>query len=242
MSAGGIPNDVLERLHAVRGKRSRVVVQHILAHGHITSEELQRDYGYEHPPRAVRDVREQGIPIETFSVGNADGKTIAAYRLGDLSQLRTARISGRVGLPKALKRLLLHTSGPRCGICRCEHEERFLQVDHRVPYEVAGDIDVKSQDAYMLVCQPCNRAKSWSCEHCPNWSSDRNPNVCQTCYWAMPTGYAHAATVDIRRLDLAWTGDQVADFDLLARKATETGLSVPEHVKQLIRRHLRRKP
>ena len=55
--------------------RSRQNVQdrdiYILKHGHITTEELEETYGYDHPPRAARDVREQGIPLETFILKGA---------------------------------------------------------------------------------------------------------------------------------------------------------------------------
>ncbi len=177
-----------KRLQVVTGRRSRVVVDHILKHGHITSEELQQVYGYEHPPRAVRDVREQGIPIETFRTVNADGKQIAAYRFGDPAAVRDDRMSGRRVLPKALKKALIEATGSRCAICLCEHEGRYLQVDHRVPYEVQGDSTTHTPvpEDYMLVCVSCNRAKSWSCEHCPNWSERHDSAVCALCCWASP--------------------------------------------------------
>ena len=73
----------IERLKTVKGKRVLTVVNHIREHGYITSEELENTYGYDHPPRAVRDVREQGIPIETYRVKSSDGRSIAAYRFGD---------------------------------------------------------------------------------------------------------------------------------------------------------------
>ena len=73
----------IERLKTVKGKRALMVVNHIREHGYITSEELENTYGYDHPPRAVRDVREQGIPIETYRVKSSDGRSIAAYRFGD---------------------------------------------------------------------------------------------------------------------------------------------------------------
>lgn len=57
-----------------------MVIDHIIAHGFITTEDLQK-YGYNHPPRAARDVREAGIPLETFFVESSDGQRIAAYRL-----------------------------------------------------------------------------------------------------------------------------------------------------------------
>ena len=68
------------QLKAVTGRRARVVIDHILEHGHITTEELKDTYGYNHPPRAARDVREQGVPLETFKVTGSDGRRIGAYR------------------------------------------------------------------------------------------------------------------------------------------------------------------
>lgn len=51
---------IRELLPSIRNKRARVVIEHILEHGYITTEQLEKDYGYNHPPRAARDVREVG--------------------------------------------------------------------------------------------------------------------------------------------------------------------------------------
>jgi hypothetical protein len=56
------PKEFLELCASVTGKRPKTVIDHILKHGHITTEELKNKYGYDHPPRAARDVRELGIP------------------------------------------------------------------------------------------------------------------------------------------------------------------------------------
>ena len=50
--------EFLDLLESVTAKRPRTVIQHILQHGYITSQELKDLYGYNHPPRAIRDVRE----------------------------------------------------------------------------------------------------------------------------------------------------------------------------------------
>ncbi len=73
------PPEFLKLLKSVEAKRPKIVIDHILKHGRITTEELKDLYGYHHPPRAIRDVRERGIPIATFFVTGADGKRIAAY-------------------------------------------------------------------------------------------------------------------------------------------------------------------
>ena len=62
------PKEFLDLLKSVKAKRPQTVIKHILEHGFITSEELKNTYGYNHPPRAVRDVREHGIPIITYRV------------------------------------------------------------------------------------------------------------------------------------------------------------------------------
>jgi len=80
--------DFLDLLNSVEEKRPRTVIQHILKHGYITSQELKDEYGYNHPPRAVRDVRERGIPIETYRIESTDRRKIAAYRFGNPDEAR----------------------------------------------------------------------------------------------------------------------------------------------------------
>ena len=127
MASKEIPQEFLERLKAVTAKRPRTVIEHILKHGFINTEELKSKYGYNHPPRAARDVREQGIPVETFTVIGSDGRKIAAYRLGDPSVVRRGFIGGRRAFPKAFKVALVNASGSHCHICYQKHEERYLQ-------------------------------------------------------------------------------------------------------------------
>ncbi len=45
------PEEFLVKLRAVTAKRPRIVIEHILEHGQITTEELKELYGYGHPPR-----------------------------------------------------------------------------------------------------------------------------------------------------------------------------------------------
>ena len=56
------PEWFLDLCRSVTAKRPKTVIDHILEHGHITTEELKDEYGYDHPPRAARDVRELGFP------------------------------------------------------------------------------------------------------------------------------------------------------------------------------------
>lgn len=130
-----LPADFLERLKLVTGKRPKAVINHILEHGFVTTEELTMQYGYEHAPRAARDVREEGIPLETFRVKNSSGRSIGAYRFGDLSLMRKDRVGGRVAFSKKFKQEVAERDGLRCAVCSTAYEDRYLQVDHRVPYE-----------------------------------------------------------------------------------------------------------
>ena len=74
-----LPDAFLKKLEAITAKRPRTVIDQILEHGFVTTEDLKR-LGYEHAPRAARDVRELGIPLETFKVKDSNGRNIAAYR------------------------------------------------------------------------------------------------------------------------------------------------------------------
>jgi hypothetical protein len=178
----------VKKCRAVTAKRPRTVIEHILKHGQITTEELKEKYGYNHPPRAARDVKEQGIPLEMFRVTGSDGRKIGAYRFGDPKKARFSKLRGRTAFATQLKAKLIALHGSRCAIYLEEFEERLLQIDHRIPFEVAGDDETKAEDtnSYMLLCGSANRAKSWSCEHCVNWQEIKKQEICQRCYWAYP--------------------------------------------------------
>ncbi|HLB12215.1 MAG TPA: HNH endonuclease [Dehalococcoidia bacterium] len=239
MTAQQLPGDFLERLRAVTSKRPRTVIEHIVTHGFITTEELETLYGYKHPPRAARDVREQGIPLETFRVKNTEGRTIAAYRFADPAKVRRGGLGGRKIFSKEFKKSLIDASEGRCYICLEPYEERYLQVDHRVPYEVSGDVmpDERRETDFMLLCGSCNRAKSWSCEHCPNWE-EKLPALCESCYWARPEAYGHIALRAVRRLDLVWAEHEVAVYERLKDRAQYAHQPMPEYVKRVLKKHL----
>jgi hypothetical protein len=232
-----LPQRFLERLKSITANRAKTVIDHILQHGHITTEELKNLYGYDHPPRAARDVREQGIPLETFRIPGTQGKSIAAYRFGDPAKVRRGALAGRKVFSKEFKKSLVERSGCKCGICLTEYEGRYLQVDHRVPYEVGGEgRGEKAPGEFQLICGSCNRAKSWSCEHCTNWTGKKRVKVCRACYWASPESYTHVALRPLRRLDVTWTGEETCEYDRLAVAARQEGRPLPEFVKAVLRR------
>ena len=99
-----LPQWFIAKVKAVTAKRARTVIDHILKHGHITTEELKDLYGYDHPPRAARDVREQGIPLETSRIAGSRGRSIGVYRFADVSKIRAGILAGRKVFPKELEK------------------------------------------------------------------------------------------------------------------------------------------
>jgi len=229
---------LLKLCASVQEKRPRTVIDHILKHGHVTTDELKNLYGYNHPPRAARDVREKGIPLETFRVIGSDGRKIAAYRFGNLENTVLRRMDGRTGLSKKIRDELVTAHGSRCFIYLETMDKSELQIDHRIPYEISGDTGGLCAGDFMLLCASANRAKSWSCEHCENWKRTKSPSVCQTCYWAFPERYQHVAMRQIRRLDLIWQGAETGCYDTLREKAEAKGEDLPNFVKKLLARTL----
>jgi len=235
-----LPDDFVKRCQSVKAKRPKTVIDHILKHGFITTEQLKDDYGYNHPPRAVRDVKEHGIPIEMFRVQGGDGRKIAAYRFGDPTKTRFGQQAGRTAFGQAIRKELIARHGARCAIYLETFPERELQVDHRIPFEVLGDARdvVQKTDDYMLLCGSANRAKSWSCEHCVNWLELKKAEVCRSCYWAYPDNYNHIAMRQIRRADIIWTEQEVEIYDKLKQKTGALQRDIPDYVKEIIRNHI----
>ncbi|WP_204151461.1 HNH endonuclease signature motif containing protein [Leptolyngbya sp. CCY15150] len=234
-----LPDEFLELCRSITAKRPKAVIDHLLQHGFITTEELKETYGYNHPPRAARDVRESGIPLETFRMTGGDGRKIAAYRFGDISKARLTRFSGRTSLSKRLKEALISRHGCKCFIYLEEVDKRNLQIDHRIPFEVGGEPDPEPEN-FMLLCGSANRAKSWSCEHCDNWSNMKDKSICLSCYWAYPENYEHIAMRQVRRLDLLWEGDDIETYEKLKQRAASLDKEIPMFVKEMIEREIER--
>lgn len=236
-----LPDEFLAQLHAVEAKRAKTVIDHILEHGFVTTEILKTKYGYDHPPRAIRDVRELGIPLSKFSVKSSSGRTIAAYTFDVSGVVVVSRTSGRAPFRKQLKADLYAASEGRCALCGGQFSSREMQIDHRVPYAIAGDAAPArpGTSGYMLVCGSCNRTKSWSCEHCPNWMI-KDQALCLTCYWAYPADYEHVATRKIRRADLIWEADEVAEYEALQAIAGGERLTLGQTIKSILKKFIDR--
>jgi uncharacterized protein YlaN (UPF0358 family) len=232
--------EFLDLLKSVSAKRPKTVIDHILEYGFITTEDLKNKYGYNHPPRAVRDVKEYGIPIEMYRVEGSDGRKIAAYKFGEFNPEIINKISGRTALSKKIKDELINLHGPKCFIYNELVDENNLQVDHRVPFEVGGDfVGEQEPKYYMLLSPSANRLKSWACEKCINWNNQKNTEICLGCYWAYPENYSHISMLPIRRLDIIWQGDEISEYEALKKLAKNEKKEIQEIVKKLLEKHLR---
>lgn len=222
-------------LKTVRGKRSRAVIDHIIKFGSVTTEELE-EMGYAHAPRAARDVRENGIPLKTLRVRGKSGKMIAAYVFGNFSDVEKGKLGGRKIYSKEFKNKLIQNYGNRCAICNESYDDIYLQIDHRVPYEVRGETNGSDIKDFMLVCATCNRKKSWACEHCENLSVNKDISKCETCFWANPTNYSHIALQEIKRLELIFTKENIDVYNRIDRQAKKEGVSLNSYIFEALKK------
>jgi hypothetical protein len=225
-----IENEILKQIDAVTNKRARFVLDAIVKNGVVTTEEISLA-GYEHPPRAARDVRELGFPLKTIRVKHTNGRTIAGYILPPEGKFEKGK-GGRHALTKKLRDEIIKVLGAKCRICGSIQN---LQADHRIPYQVAGESLSKEKDPYQLLCGSCNRKKSWACEHCQNWMKDRKVAVCGSCYWAGPIDYTHVALQQERRVDIVWEGDEISDYRKLEDAAKRENSTLEQQIKRILR-------
>ena len=231
-----ISKEFREVLDSVTNKRARFVVDTILKKGFCSTEDLKNG-GYEHAPRAARDVRELGIPLVTFKIKDSAGKTIAAYKFGDWEAVKgrnqLAKANGRTQLSEKLKKALIEQYGCKCSLYGEEYPERLLQPDHRIPYEIGGDPDDMLDTGYFMLLSPsANRDKSWACEHCINWE-ERDVDMCRSCYYAFPETYSHIAGLDERKINVVFKGEDVELYKKIVVQAQKENVSVQSFAKRI---------
>jgi hypothetical protein len=227
-----IPADTRALIELVTNKRARFLLDGIVERGLVSTEEIS-NAGYDHPPRAAQDVRDLGFPLKTVKVKHSNGRSIAAYTL-DLERLQKTGMAGRRSLSKKDRQKFIAGAGGRCQVCSSTLN---LQVDHRVPYQVSGESQGAGLDVFQVLCGPCNRKKSWACEHCPNFLRTKEAEVCRTCYWSGSDAYTHVAMVEERRTDLIWVGKPETDVaDKLSREAKTVGKTATEYIKEILKR------
>lgn len=229
------PEEFLALCRSVESKRPRTVIDHILKHGSITSQELTDLYGYQHPPRAVRDVRECGIPIKT-TMETIDGQRMARYTFEDPSRVKVrSRLQGRSRFAADLRKRLIEEHGAYDYLYLVKCDPKDLQIDHRIPFEIGGEGDEAEGDSrYMLLSASANRLKSHACENCENWNK-RDPEMCRRCFWAYPEDYDHIAGREERLIMLLLEDKQdIRQWDELKEAVGEE--DALDYLKEAIRR------
>lgn len=229
-----LPEDFRKKLDAVTNKRARFVIDKILENGFCSTQDL-KNAGYEHAPRAARDVRELGIPLETFKIKDDMGKTIAAYKFGDWENAKkenlAAKTFGRTHFTQKLKKELLEKYGPVCCLYGETYPARLLQPDHRVPYEIGGNN--MALDNFMLLSPSANRDKSWACEHCVNWK-EKNILMCKTCYYAYPEKYEHIVGKYEKRVAIVFKKEEFKLYENLVQRARKSGITYQDEIKRIM--------
>jgi hypothetical protein len=226
-----LPSEFAARIKTVTNKRARLVLDRIATNGSITTEELQ-EIGYVHPPRARMDAIDLGFPIKTTTIKSRDGKkNIASYSFNITAKLGEKDRRGRLALPKKEREAVITKAGNKCELCGAKHD---LQVDHRVPYQVAGESLKNDAAPYMALDGSCNRRKSWTCEHCQNFTELHDVEICQQCYWANPQEHKHVAMQPLRRAEIVWEGNDCSAFDKFEARCKRERITLADGLKKLI--------
>lgn len=219
----GIDEACIVRVESIIAKASlrplRVLFE-CSANDGISTEELTRKYGYNQPPRAARDLKELGFDVRKKPGVTADGRRMVIYYIENFDV--AGATVGRSAFTKREKSALLARDGERCFYCRGSFRPSELQIDHRVPFEVAGNQLHKCLGigALVLACCTCNRSKSWSCEGCKNFKT-KSLDVCSTCYWNEPDSYEHVAERAVVRINVVFSEGEIGytRFRLMDRDA-----------------------
>ncbi|WP_414055541.1 helix-turn-helix domain-containing protein [Macrococcus equi] len=233
----------VDAIYPSLSKRAKLVVDLLKKHGKVSTYELKELHGYSHPPRAIRDVKESGIPIirkmEKNSINNSK---MAVYYFGEFESFREDILKGRKNFPKKFKDELYKKHDYKCGICKGKYPGRDLQVDHRIPFEVSGDIDdtgLLKIETYMPLCPSDNRKKSFTCEQCENWKLLRNKDICFKCYWANPHDYTHIAMREERRIELVFLEKNKNLYDDIEKRAFLLNESPSDYVIDVLKNNLK---
>jgi len=235
----GMSDTFYNHCMSITSKRPKTIILHLLKYGSITTEEISDLYGYDHPPRAIRDVRENGIPLITYKVkSNKTGRIIGAYKFGDESEIIAGRIGGRKAFSKQFKSKLIGHYGEKSTLTNEHIDSRYLQIDHRIPYQVSGNSFSECVGNYMLLDASDQRAKSWSCENCINFDSLHNIFICKTCFWAYPENYTHIALKQQRRLYILWDNMEIDSYNKLKKIATNQNIDIQTLIKEILNNYL----
>lgn len=220
-----------EDLLPTLGRRARTVLETLLSSGEVSTYDLGK-LGYDQPPRGAQDLKDAGVVLKTTNGRNPEtGNRMVIYSIDYDAPIGTG-MSERRAFPKDFTRKVKELHGNKCCIYRVVYPATVLQVDHRIPFSIAGDPEKLVVSEFMPLSPSANRSKSWACEHCPNMI-EKNPETCKSCYWAYPDqNFSHIATVEERRLQIVWQGQEIATFEKIEIRAKKMGITVQSLIKR----------
>jgi two-component system chemotaxis response regulator CheY len=62
-------------------------------------------------------------------------------------------------------------------------------------------------------------------------------DLCRSCYWGSPEGYAHIALESVRREVLIWKGTDIQQYERISKEARKAKLPVAEYIKTVLSKH-----
>lgn len=114
--------------------RARSVLNHLLLNGSCTTSDLA-EAGYNHPPRAVRDLKDAGVIVVTKMEKYQNPVSGKPSRRARYSIVGFEQSHGRRPLTRAFS-----DSVKQRGTCEACGSATNLQADHRVPFAIAGKV------------------------------------------------------------------------------------------------------
>lgn len=205
----------------------------MLSNGALTSSEML-SFGHMHPARVIGDVRDQGIPVKTTTIFE-QGKRYASYTLGKARDINRVKFGGRKAIPSYIKDMLVARSGMRCQLSEATLENTDLEVDHRIPFALAGEpVHPKCPTNYMLLSRSMQMKKSKECAGCPNLKKLKSVDNCKECYWASPEHYTHTAMRQEQVTNINWTDEDAISLAKIRELAISHGISVESLIKKTL--------
>lgn len=120
-------------------KRAREALEIMIQEGSVTTVDLKNRFGFNHPPRAMGDLKDAGVPFtKTMVKVEGESRRVARYELLDDINVAKANKPRKV-IPKKVKTELIAKYGKQCQICGGTFSSQALQVDHRIPFRINGD-------------------------------------------------------------------------------------------------------
>lgn len=220
-------------------KRAKALAELLIEKGKVSTKEIREMLNEEHPPSAARDLKDLGIPIK-MTWGSSNGRRYGIYEFDNPDLLENNILRGRQYFPKSLKSNLIKRDGERCNISNINFKSQYLQIDHRIPYRLAGENGLPKDhpEDFQLLSAASQKQKSKICEgECQNFKSVKNPEICKDCYWAYPEDYNHIATQQIRVLNVGFLDKDVELFERIKSASLQSGLSMDQLIIDLIKQN-----